>query len=132
MHRGTSPRTGKRGIVKTAKRVGYRGALLVVFLLIVIAIPMKSSGPDVAAAAGATSTAAAVSVQPGRQVQVPVSVDTGGVASIADNDVLNEAPPLRQTAITQSSALESLGVPIPGQVVPSTNMWGEGGLIHGE
>ena len=80
MHRGTSPRTGKRGIVKTAKQVGYRLALLVVFLLIAIAIPMASNVPHSAAAAGATLAVGSVAGEAGQQVQVPISVDTGGVA----------------------------------------------------
>lgn len=80
LHPVTDRGTGKRGIGMTAKWVRYRQALLVVFLLIAISIPMGTNVPHVAAAAGATLTIASVSGLPGQQVQVPVSVDTGGVA----------------------------------------------------
>ena len=75
-----SKRIGQRGISQTGKPLKYRHALLLVFLLIAVSLPMEINSPHLAAAAGATLTVAAASGQPGEQVQVPVLVDTGGVA----------------------------------------------------
>lgn len=70
--------------------------------------------------------------RPITRVALPLLV---GIASILGTD----SPPAVQGAYRGAppaqgagSVLESLGVPMPGLGIPSTNMWAEGNLLYGE